>query len=302
MAWFEALEPARARNRWSYALVTLMLGSIMAFISNLASARIPLASSVPGGIALVRLADVGPDQPPPQAWFEDRRVLVFSRDGAWHALVGLALVLSPGRHELRVRAGGAGGATERVAYFEVAPKRYPEQRLLIRDPRKVEPSAKDLERIALEQQLIEEVKSRWRESVPIDLDLRVPSEGRLSSRFGLRRILNGQPRNPHAGLDVAVPAGTPVRSSAAGIVANTGDYFFNGRTVFVDHGMGLITMYCHLDRIDVQEGDELRSGDQIGLSGMTGRATGPHLHWSVILNGAMVDPELFIDVQRGKKR
>lgn len=302
MAWFEPTAPAHTQKQLSYSIARLILLTMMACVSNVALATMPRASSVPGGIAIVQLADVDLNQPPPQAWFEGRRVLVLSLDGVWHALVGLALALKPGLHELRIVVGEAGSEAVREQYFEVAPKHYPEQRLLIRDPRKVEPSAEDLERIEREQQLIGEVKNRWREPAQVDFDFRVPSEGRLSSRFGLRRILNGQPRNPHAGLDVAVPIGTPVKTSAAGTVTNTGDYFFNGKTIFVDHGMGLITMYCHLDRIDVQEGDEVRPGDQLGLSGMTGRATGPHLHWSVILNGAMVDPELFINVPTGNAR
>ena len=269
---------------------------MMACASHLVLAEMPRASSVPGGVAIVCLGDDDPGRPPPPVWFQDRRVLVFSRGGAWHALVGLALALEPGTHELRVGRGDEASAGVRVQRFEVAPKYYPEQRLLIRDRRKVEPTAEDLNRIAREQQLINEVKNHWHEPAQVDLDFRLPADGPLSSRFGLRRLLNGQPRNPHAGLDLAVPVATPVRTSAAGTVTNTGDYFFNGVTVFVDHGMGLITMYCHLDRIDVREGDELRPGDQLGLSGMSGRVTGPHLHWSVILNGAMVDPELFVAV------
>jgi murein DD-endopeptidase MepM/ murein hydrolase activator NlpD len=265
-------------------------------------AELPRASNVPGGVAIIRLADHAPAEAAPKAWFQDRRVLVFRRDGGWHALVGLALTLKPGTHELRVQADGRATPVEPLRRFEVVSKHYPEQRLVIKDRRKVEPSAEDLERIAQEQRIINRVKANWREAAPVDLDFRLPSDGPLSSRFGMRRFFNNQPRNPHAGLDVAVPLGAPVRTAAAGVVSNTGDYFFNGNTVFVDHGMGLITMYCHLDRIDVGEGDELRPGHQIGIVGMTGRATGPHLHWSVILNGTTVDPELFIDASAGTPR
>ena len=116
----------------------------------------------------------------------------------------------------------------------------------------------------------------------------------LFSRFGLRRFFNGEARAPHSGLDVAVPRGTPVGSVAPGKVLAVDDYFFNGKTVFVDHGSGLLSMVCHLDRIDVRPGDSVTRGQLLGLSGMTGRASGPHVHWSVVLNGVMVDPALFL--------
>ncbi|MBL0208822.1 MAG: M23 family metallopeptidase, partial [Propionivibrio sp.] len=108
------------------------------------------------------------------------------------------------------------------------------------------------------------------------------------------RFFNGEPRSPHSGLTWQCRAARRIRASAPGRVLAVDDYFFNGETVFVDHGNGLISMYCHLDRIDVEAGDTVGQGQRIGLSGKTGRVSGPHLHWSVILNGAMVDPALFL--------
>ena len=121
-----------------------------------------------------------------------------------------------------------------------------------------------------------------------------PVEGRYSSPFGLRRFFNEQARKPHSGLDIVANEGTPVRAAADGVVINTGNYFFNGNTVFIDHGQGLITMYCHLNRIDVSDGQQVKRGDLIGGVGSTGRVTGAHLHWSVLLNGTLVNPELFL--------
>ena len=122
-----------------------------------------------------------------------------------------------------------------------------------------------------------------------------PLSGRYSSSFGKRRVLNGQPRSPHSGLDIAAPEGTPVESIAAGRVAAVGDYFFNGQTVMVDHGQGLISMYCHLSEIDVALGEEVTPDSVVGKVGKTGRVTGAHLHLSVSLNNARVDPLLFFD-------
>ena len=257
---------------------------------------LPKSLPVPGGIALVRLDAVSSHPGAPHAWLGDQPVLVAAENGQWIAVVGLALDLPLGPHELRVGEG----SEQKTLRFEVRDKHYPEQRITLKDSSKVNLSAADEERAVREIATIQGLKRHWREASDTDTNFLLPAEGRLASRFGLRRIFNGEPRAPHSGLDVAVARGTPIKASAHGKVLAVDDYFFNGQTVFVDHGNGLISIYCHLDRSDVQVGDSVAQGQRVGLAGMTGRASGPHLHWSVALNGVMVDPELFLTAKRKK--
>ena len=256
----------------------------------LAHASLPKASNVPGGIAIILLGNTITHTTKPQAWFNNQAVLVQAELKQWYAVIGLPLNTVPGKHKLNVKMGDK----TRVLNFRVKKKKYPEQHITIQDKGKVELAPEDEARAVREIATIKQLKFNWSSKDNTDLAFIIPAEGRLSGNFGLRRIFNGQPRSPHAGLDVAVARGTAVKASAQGKVLAVDDYFFNGKTIFVDHGNGLITMYCHLDQFDVQTGEDVSKGQQLGLSGQTGRATGPHLHWSVILNGAMVDPQLFI--------
>ncbi|WP_313953201.1 peptidoglycan DD-metalloendopeptidase family protein [Accumulibacter sp.] len=255
-----------------------------------AHAALPKAASIPGGVALIFLGPVVPGSRQPRAWLGEQQVLVASEGGQWVAVVGLALDASPGMHELRVEVVGE---TQAVP-FKVDAKTYPEQRITMKDSSKVQLSASDLARVEAEIEAIRRLKQHWRETAGTDTAFVLPAQGRLTGRFGVRRFFNGEPRSPHAGFDIAVARGAPVTAPADGTVLAVDDYFFNGKTVFVDHGNGLISMYCHLDQTNVQPGQAIGKGQRLGLAGMTGRATGPHLHWSVILNGAMVNPELFV--------
>lgn len=266
-----------------FRLACLALG----FLAALPAHALPREAAVPGGLALVRLGN-GAERP--QAWFGDKRTAVLREGGGWVALVGLPLALEPGEHALRVLSGGA----EETKSIRVAAKHYPLQRFSVPDHRKVEPPPEDLLRIAREQKRIDEIKAGFRDAPDVDTAFRLPAQGRLTGNFGLRRIINGLDRMPHAGIDFAVPVGTPVRAAAAGVVVEAGDFFFNGNSVYIDHGQGLVTLYCHLDRIDVLPGEAVAAGQRIGLSGNTGRSSGPHLHWTVIANGTAVDPRLFL--------
>lgn len=207
------------------------------------------------------------------------------------AVLGIPLSTEPGRIALTVET--AGGEVREVA-LEVEPHAYDEQRLTIENERQVNPAPVDMERIGRERVRLAAVKSRRADRL-LATGFDWPVAGPVSSPFGLRRFLNDQPRNPHGGIDIAAPEGTPVLAPARGLVIDAGDYFFNGNSVFVEHGLGLQSFYAHLSRIDVAEGDVVEAGDPLGLVGATGRVTGPHLHWSVGLNGTWVDPRLVLE-------
>jgi murein DD-endopeptidase MepM/ murein hydrolase activator NlpD len=244
-----------------------------------------LDKPVPGGVAVV---DLGSDTQAPKVRYQGRPVMVVKEDGKrWIAVVGIPLTTKPGAQQVQVADG-------RVLTFQVGAKHYREQRITLKNQEQVNPSAANLKRI--ERELAEQTSAyrSFSSGMPSNLLLDKPVDGPLSSPFGLKRFFNGEERNPHSGLDFAVPAGTSIRSPAAGKVILIGDYFFNGNTVFVDHGQGFISMFCHLSKIDVKLGQVLPRGGVVGRVGATGRATGPHMHWNVSLNDARVDPAIFI--------
>jgi murein DD-endopeptidase MepM/ murein hydrolase activator NlpD len=251
------------------------------------AAEWPTESRVPGGIAFV---PVPGGEMAPTVIFNTHRVAVVRRDEQWVAVVGIPLAEKPG--ELKIKVSTAQGTTE--VPFSITDKKYRTQYLTIKDQRKVEPNPDDLKRIGLETKRSDTALSKFTALQTSSLQLLAPIEGVRSDSYGSRRVFNGQPRSPHSGMDIAAAKGTPIKSPAAGKVVEAGEFFFNGNTLYIDHGDGLVTMYCHLDTIKVKLGDEVTRGELIGTVGATGRVTGPHLHWGVALNRAMVDPALFI--------
>jgi len=267
---------------------------LLGFITGLAmSAAVPAAAplaqhrSVPGGVALI---DVGASPRAPEVRYGGEPVLVLGDEQGWTAVIGIGLNTTPGTANALVRR--AGEDEQRIG-FKVEAHRYAEQHLKV-PAAKVDLSKEDLARYQRERAHLAGVASTRSAALPASLRFAPPVPGVRSSSFGLRRFFNGQPRNPHSGMDIAAPAGTAVAAAADGRVIDTGDYFFNGQTIWIDHGSGLLTMYCHLSAIDVRTGDIVRAGEQIGAVGATGRVTGPHLHFSVSLNRVMVDPALFL--------
>jgi murein DD-endopeptidase MepM/ murein hydrolase activator NlpD len=269
-------------------LLALPAAPVRAVPSGSAPAVWPRPSPVPGGIAYVALG-AAPARPAARAG--EVPLLVLGDAAGWAVLVGIALAAQPGKAHISVQQA-EGGLSRDITYV-IAPKKYSEQRLKVA-PGTVDLSPENEARYNRERTHLAAVMATFTEPQPQAFDMRVPVPGRRSGSFGLRRVFNGQSRNPHSGMDIAAPTGTPVVAPLAGRVIDTGDYFFNGGTVWLDHGGGLLTMVCHLSSIDVKVGDVLQAGERFCTVGATGRATGPHLHWSVMLNRAMVDPALFI--------
>jgi hypothetical protein len=274
---------------WNHAVNPSCTALVLAaFVAPVFAQTLPRADQVPGGVALV---DLGPASAPrPTARFQGEPIMIVKHTDRWTAVVGLPLSLKPGDHDLDVQSSGQKVA----ATFAVAAKQYPAQHIRIKERRMVDPGPEDLKRIARDQEVIRRAFASWRDDPAPPLSFVLPTQGRLSSEFGLRRYFNGQARQPHSGLDIAAPTGTAVLAPAAGVVVAIGDYFFNGKTIFIDHGQGLVSMYNHLSRIAVIDGAQVRRGELIGNVGATGRVTGAHLHWTVSLNNARVDPSLFL--------
>lgn len=265
-----------------------LLPAILLFCAVPAALALPRGQSVPGGVALVPV----PGTERPSVTFNNRPVMVVRDGDRWMAVVGIPLDAKPGTETLEVDSGKGDASKVR---FRVRGHKYPEQHLTLKNDRLVNPNKADMERIGRERKEIDAALETFSNQPRPNTTFHYPVTGPQSSAFGLRRFYNGEPRSPHSGIDLAVDAGTPIHAAAAGTVLETGEYFFDGKTVFLDHGQGLVTMYCHMSEIRVKPGDHVAAGDVLGLVGATGRATGPHLHWGVSLNDARVDPRLFLD-------
>lgn len=251
------------------------------------AATLPQQSVVPGGIAVI---DVGDGPVAPRVFYRDHRVLVTRIDERWKAVVGISLYTEPGEEKLKVQRGDA----SQTIRFKVERKTYAKQEIHIKNKRMVTPNEEDLKRIRKESKIIGAQLRNWRDADTVQMDFILPVDGRLGSPFGLRRIFNNRRPSRHRGLDIAANEGEPIMAPAAGVITDTGNYFYTGNTVFIDHGQGLVSLYCHLSRIDVQEGEHVVQGRVIGAIGSTGRVTGPHLHWGVSLNNTRIDPMLFL--------
>ena len=251
------------------------------------SSKLPFKPSpVPGGVVIIPVH--GTDQAPAVV-YHGEPVLTRRSATGWVAVVGIPLSAKPGQDEIDVDG--------KPVPFAIKPKRYPEQRVQLKNQRMVNPNAEDEARIAKEMTLTAPAWQARPEQLTPSLSFRQPTPGSLTASFGMRRIFNGEPRSPHQGLDIRAPQGQAVCAPAAGMVVLTGDFFFAGKAVFLAHGEGVVSLLCHLSRITVKEGQVLKAGERVGDVGATGRASGPHLHWSLSLNNARVDPRIFLGSQ-----
>lgn len=268
-----------------FTTLRTILPFLLFFYLPLASA-LPNQSLVPGGIAIIEL---DPDDEAGYR-FRDRPVLITRIDGKPRAVVGLPLNVGVGEQFIEKKTS----AKVSRKYFTIVDKQYSTQHIEIKDKRKVNPYASDMERILAEKKRKQKARDHYTRG-DVDVDFLVPVAGVRTGSYGRRRVFNGQPRRPHSGMDIAADTGTPILSPSAGTVIELGDFFFSGNLVYIDHGQGLISLFAHLSEIDVKLGERVAKGQVIGKVGATGRVTGPHLHWSLGLNGTWIDPALFID-------
>jgi len=274
-------------RHWRAAGLALI---VTAALADIPSVSLPKASPVPGGVALLNVGPISSAADPPRVTYHGDRVLVLAQSDHWLAVVGIPLSASIGPDAVSIQRAGA---AEQTLAFTTSAKHYLVQRLRV-PPGKVDLSPQDLARSEQEHTRLQTALATFTPQPPATLRLQAPIAGIRSSSFGSRRVFNGEARSPHTGMDIAARTGTPVHAAAAGTVIDTGNYFFSGNTVLIDHGEGLITFYGHLSAIAVHAGESVQAGELIGAVGATGRVTGPHLHFGVSLNRVFVDPALFL--------
>jgi murein DD-endopeptidase MepM/ murein hydrolase activator NlpD len=226
------------------------------------------------------------------ASLKDQKILFFPEPDrkSWAGLAGLDLKVSTGVHILDYHVRFEDGTEMEGTYgLNVLKKEFPVEKITV-DRKYVHLSEEDLARHRGEKKILGGIFRTQSPERPWEDGFAVPVDVEKGSRFGLRRIINGEPRSPHSGADLKAGSGTPVGATNAGRVVFAGDLFFSGNTVILDHGGGLYSLYAHLEKITAEKEREVGKGEVIGYVGATGRVTGPHLHWGVKLNGARIDP------------
>ena len=238
---------------------------------------------------------------PPTAEFQGKALDFFpaASTGTWLAFAGLDLDAPTGPARLKAVLHDPSGKTlERTETLDVGPGKFPVEELKVQQ-KFVTPEKTDTDRIESETAQLHYI---WSHSDPKRLfsgRFDAPIPGATTARFGERRIFNGQPRDPHSGMDLKAKKGTPVRAPAAGKVVLAGPLYFSGNTIIVDHGLGIMTLYAHLSKMLVKRGDAVKKGQLLGKVGATGRVTGPHLHWVMRYGGITVDPRSVMTVRGG---
>ena len=250
----------------------------------------------PGEAVLLRVEASGPLSEVHATAFDQTVRFYQAAHGVWHGLVGIDLLVEPGDHDVALRIMPVTGVTiARVYILSVAHKAYQTRQLTVA-PRYVEPPPEVSERIAREARQQAAIFAAATEERLWRGSWGRPVAGQATSAFGSRSVFNGQARSPHSGADFRAAEGTPVTAPNVGTVVLTGDTYFSGGSVILDHGWGLYSYFAHLSKILVEKGDLVESGQVVGHAGTTGRVTGSHLHWTLRLNGARVDPLSLIEI------
>lgn len=268
------------------------LNLLLLLLPSVLLANIPVKHTpIPGGIAVI---DFQTNHANPKAFYNKRALyLQLIKDQHWQALIGIPLLEKSGKKSFIVK-----DFSTRTFNFEVKtkPGAYAEQHITLTGKKKkyVNPNLAYMTRINKERPLLSNARKVFSAHKLSTGAFSRPVSGVVTSAFGLKRFYNGKPRRAHTGVDYAGDVGTPIFSPSAGKVLLTGHFFFNGNTVFIDHGQGLISVYIHMSNIAVNQGDAVKKSQQIGNIGQTGRATGPHLHWGVYLNQTVINPNLLL--------
>jgi murein DD-endopeptidase MepM/ murein hydrolase activator NlpD len=263
-------------------LILMLFSSLFATIKD---------SSYIGGVAVVELKD---DISKPRAIFDEKEILVTKSDNEWVALIGISL--NEKREKLYIDVIYSNGDSE-VKEFKVSNKEYKKQYITLKTNKHVDLAKRDLDRHLKEKEKSQTVLnqfSKLKDDISNGFKMLKPIKGmKIKDDFGKRRYFNNKPRKPHSGVDIAAREGTKIVAPLSGQVSIAKEFFFSGNVIYLDHGNGLITMYAHLSKLDVKEGDYVAKGQKIGEVGKTGRVTGSHLHFGVALNSNMVNPKLF---------
>jgi murein DD-endopeptidase MepM/ murein hydrolase activator NlpD len=272
------------------AVAALLASSVTLATRQAVEVVVVARAAQPGEVLRLDVSGVAPDAGGRVRVF-DRSFPLFTQGSRNHiALVGIDLDVRPGAYTARVEVLDTSGQAELVAtkLITVRSKAFPTRRLTV-EPRFVEPPPSEQARIEDEAKRL---MALWELRTPVrwTSGFTAPVPDPANSAFGSRSIFNGQARSPHGGADFSSPLGRPIVAPAAGHVVLAGDLYYTGLTVVVDHGMGLVSLFAHLSELGVSDGQPIERGDRIGLVGATGRVTGPHLHWTVRLAGARVDP------------
>jgi murein DD-endopeptidase MepM/ murein hydrolase activator NlpD len=269
-------------------LISIFLSLILLSMASTANQntqfKLPQDSRVPGGLAVISLDSSNADK---DVVFNGQQVWQLSDNNHnnW-AVIGIPLNQKAGEVDYTIDG--------KRHTFTIKDKVYKEQYLTVKRKHSNPPAAQ-IKRIQEESRLSKKAFttfSNTRESKQYR-DFLKPAQGPTSSPFGLKRFFNEQPRRPHSGIDIAAARGSDIIAPADGRIILTGNFFFNGNSLFIDHGQGLITLYCHMDVLERKQGESIKAGEVIGKVGSTGRVTGPHLHWTVSLNNSRVEPLLF---------